>query len=76
MNTHGQEDLEGADYAVVLKDVGTGWLDCRPTPTNNTEEAVEALQMFVGADPLRNSDGDARWHSQADHKPTGSQNGP
>ena len=35
LNTHGQEDIEGADYAVVFKDVGTGWLDCDPTASNN-----------------------------------------
>ena len=50
MNTHGQEDIEGADYAVVFKDMGTGWLDCHPTTSNNTEDAVEALQTLVGAD--------------------------
>ena len=39
LNTHGQEDIEGADYPVVFKDVGTGWLDCHPTASNNTEDA-------------------------------------
>ncbi len=42
LNTPGQEDIEGADYAVVFEDVGAGWLDCHPTASNNTEEAVEA----------------------------------
>ena len=50
LNTHGQEDTEGADYAVVFKDVGTGWLDCHPTVSNGTDDAIEALQMLVGAD--------------------------
>ncbi len=52
-NTHGQEDLEGADNAVALKDVGTGWRVCHPTAPNHTERAVEALQMAVGSEALQ-----------------------
>ncbi len=47
------EDIEGADYAVVFKDVGTGWLDCHPTASLNTEEAVEALQVLVGSEEVK-----------------------
>ncbi len=50
LNTHGQEDIEGSDYAVVFKDVATGWIDCHPTASKSTEDAVEALNILVGAD--------------------------
>ena len=50
LNSHGQEDIEGADVAVSSKDVGTRWLDCHPTASTHTEEAVEVLQMLVGSE--------------------------
>ncbi len=49
LSSGGQEDVEGADYAAVFKDGGTGCLDCHPTASTKTEEAVEALQMLVGS---------------------------
>jgi hypothetical protein len=33
---------------MVLYDVGTGYLDCFPTNTKSTAEAIQALQNFLG----------------------------
>ncbi len=39
---------KGDGYAIVSKDLFTGWLECYPTGAKSEEDAVEALQNFVG----------------------------
>ena len=40
--------IDGKRDAIVLYDVGTRYLDCYPTKSKSTDEAIQALNQFIG----------------------------
>ena len=40
--------IHGESNAIVLFDLATGWLDCIPVKSRNTDEAVRAINAFRG----------------------------
>ena len=42
------KSVDGKRDGLVIYDVATGYLDCYPTNTKNTEETIQALQHFLG----------------------------
>jgi len=42
------ESFEGHSYAVVMRDTHTDWVECYPTALKSADDAVEAMQNFVG----------------------------
>ena len=40
--------IDGKIDGLVLYDAATGYLDCYPTHTKNTEETIQSLQHFLG----------------------------